>query len=67
MGAAMARVVFDVDRPTVGLLNVGVEEIKGVEAVKVAWPHPARSNLKHLTITASSRATTSARARSMSW
>jgi hypothetical protein len=36
MGAAMARVVFDLDRPTVGLLNVGVEEIKGVEAVKEA-------------------------------
>ncbi len=34
MGAAMARVVFDLDSPTVGLLNVGVEEIKGVEAVK---------------------------------
>ncbi len=36
MGAAMARIVFDIDRPTVGLLNVGVEEIKGVEAVKEA-------------------------------
>src|SRR5271166_3317679 len=29
MGAAMARIVFDIDSPTVGLLNVGVEEIKG--------------------------------------
>ncbi len=27
MGAAMARIVFDIDSPTVGLLNVGVEEI----------------------------------------
>jgi phosphate acyltransferase len=36
MGAAMARIVFDVDRPTVGLLNVGTEEIKGVEMVKEA-------------------------------
>lgn len=36
MGAAMARIVFDIDCPTVGLLNVGVEEIKGVEAVKAA-------------------------------
>jgi len=36
MGAAMARIVFDIDRPTVGLLNVGVEEIKGVEEVKEA-------------------------------
>ena len=36
MGAAMARIVFDIDSPTVGLLNVGVEEIKGVEVVKAA-------------------------------
>jgi phosphate acyltransferase len=36
MGAAMARVVFDSPRPSVGLLNVGVEEIKGVEEVKAA-------------------------------
>ncbi|MGL4496871.1 MAG: phosphate acyltransferase PlsX [Beijerinckiaceae bacterium] len=36
MGAAMARIVFGVDKPSVGLLNVGVEEIKGVEEVKEA-------------------------------
>ncbi|MFD1701819.1 phosphate acyltransferase PlsX [Methylopila henanensis] len=36
MGSAMARILFDIDRPTVGLLNVGVEEIKGVEQVKEA-------------------------------
>ena len=36
MGAAMARALFDIERPTVGLLNVGVEEIKGVEEVKTA-------------------------------
>jgi len=36
MGAAMARALFHVERPTVGLLNVGVEEIKGVEDVKQA-------------------------------
>ena len=36
MGAAMARIVFDLDRPTVGLLNVGTEEVKGIEAVKEA-------------------------------
>ena len=36
MGAAMARSVFDLDRPTVGLLNIGVEEIKGVEEVRAA-------------------------------
>lgn len=36
MGAAMARSVFDLERPTVGLLNIGVEEIKGVEQVRKA-------------------------------
>ncbi|GBU17159.1 MULTISPECIES: phosphate acyltransferase PlsX [Methylobacterium] len=36
MGAAMARIVFDIERPTVGLLNVGTEEMKGNEAVKEA-------------------------------
>ena len=48
MGAAMARVVFDLDRPTVGLLNVGVEEIKGVEAVKEAGRILRESNQPHL-------------------
>ena len=48
MGAAMARVVLDLDRPTVGLLNVGVEEIKGVEAVKEAGRILRESNLPHL-------------------
>ncbi|AWN38423.1 phosphate acyltransferase PlsX [Methylobacterium radiodurans] len=36
MGSAMARIVFDLERPTVGLLNVGTEEMKGNEAVKEA-------------------------------
>jgi glycerol-3-phosphate acyltransferase PlsX len=36
LGAAMARALFDVERPTVGLLNIGVEEIKGQEEVKEA-------------------------------
>jgi glycerol-3-phosphate acyltransferase PlsX len=36
MGAAMARIVFDIESPSVGLLNVGVEEIKGIEGVKAA-------------------------------
>ncbi|PZU90265.1 MAG: phosphate acyltransferase, partial [Chelatococcus sp.] len=48
MGAAMARVVFDIDRPSVGLLNVGVEEIKGVEAVKEAGRILRESGLPHL-------------------
>ncbi|MBN9272618.1 MAG: phosphate acyltransferase PlsX, partial [Mesorhizobium sp.] len=36
LGTGMARSIFGIDRPTVGLLNVGVEEIKGQEEVKEA-------------------------------
>ncbi|HEY4773523.1 MAG TPA: phosphate acyltransferase PlsX [Xanthobacteraceae bacterium] len=36
MGGAMARVLFDLDRPTIGLLNIGVEEVKGLEPVRDA-------------------------------
>jgi glycerol-3-phosphate acyltransferase PlsX len=36
LGNGMARSVFGIERPTVGLLNVGVEEIKGQEEVKEA-------------------------------
>jgi len=36
MGEAMARCLFGLEKPTVGLLNIGVEEIKGVEQVKEA-------------------------------
>lgn len=36
MGSAMARVLFDLERPSVGLLNIGVEEVKGVEEVRAA-------------------------------
>src|SRR6201996_253676 len=36
MGSAMARVLFDIPRPTVGLLNIGVEEVKGLEQVREA-------------------------------
>jgi len=36
MGAAMARAVFGVERPSVGLLNVGSEDIKGGEDVRQA-------------------------------
>ena len=36
MGAAMARALYDLDRPTVGLLNIGVEEVKGQEEVRIA-------------------------------
>jgi glycerol-3-phosphate acyltransferase PlsX len=36
MGAAMGRALFGVERPTVGLLNIGVEEVKGVDQLKAA-------------------------------
>ncbi len=36
IGTIMARTLFGVERPTVGLLNVGIEEIKGQEEVKEA-------------------------------
>lgn len=36
LGTALARALFDTESPTVGLLNVGVEEAKGNEWVKDA-------------------------------
>ncbi len=36
MGSAMARALFDMDRPRVGLLNIGVEEVKGLEEIRTA-------------------------------
>ncbi|MEO5324341.1 phosphate acyltransferase PlsX [Mesorhizobium sp. CC13] len=36
LGTGMARALFGIERPSVGLLNVGVEEIKGQEEVKEA-------------------------------
>jgi glycerol-3-phosphate acyltransferase PlsX len=36
MGSAMSRVLFHLDRPKVGLLNIGVEEVKGLESVREA-------------------------------
>jgi phosphate acyltransferase len=36
MGAATARILFGLERPTVGLLNIGVEEVKGLEQVREA-------------------------------
>jgi glycerol-3-phosphate acyltransferase PlsX len=36
MGSAMASVLFEKERPTVGLLNIGVEEIKGHDEIREA-------------------------------
>src|SRR5690348_8234106 len=48
MGSAMARVLFDLERPTVGLLNIGVEEVKGVEEVRAAAELLRNMNLPQL-------------------
>ncbi|MEX0346824.1 MAG: phosphate acyltransferase PlsX [Rhizobiaceae bacterium] len=48
LGAAMARALFEIDRPTVGLLNVGVEEIKGQEEVKEAGATLRAANLESM-------------------
>jgi len=47
MGSAMARVLFDVERPTVGLLNIGVEEVKGLEQVREAGRLLREANFPH--------------------
>jgi glycerol-3-phosphate acyltransferase PlsX len=36
MGGAMASVLFNLERPTVGLLNIGTEEMKGREEIREA-------------------------------
>ena len=48
MGAAMAAIVLHIERPTVGLLNVGVEEIKGLEEIKAAGRMLREANLPSL-------------------
>ncbi len=48
MGSAMARVLFGLDRPKVGLLNIGVEEVKGLEQVREAGRLLRESPLAHL-------------------
>jgi glycerol-3-phosphate acyltransferase PlsX len=48
MGSAMARVVLGIARPTVGLLNIGVEEVKGLEPVREAGRILREQNLPFL-------------------
>jgi len=48
MGAAMMSVVFDKKRPTVGLLNIGTEEIKGHEEIREAGEMLRAMNLPEL-------------------
>jgi glycerol-3-phosphate acyltransferase PlsX len=48
MGAAMASVLFNKPRPTVGLLNIGTEEIKGHEEIREAGEILRAMNLPEL-------------------
>ncbi len=48
MGSAMARVLFGIERPKVGLLNIGVEEVKGLEPVREAGRILRERNLPFL-------------------
>lgn len=48
MGAAMASVLFNKPRPTVGLLNIGTEEIKGHEEIREAGETLRAMNLPQL-------------------
>jgi glycerol-3-phosphate acyltransferase PlsX len=48
MGAAMARALYDLDKPTVGLLNIGVEEVKGQEQVREAGQILRDAGLRNL-------------------
>ena len=48
MGSALASVLFDLERPTVGLLNIGVEEIKGREEIREAAELLRAMNLPQL-------------------
>ena len=48
LGSAMASVLFDLAKPTVGLLNIGVEEIKGREEIREAAELLREMNLPQL-------------------
>ena len=45
MGCQMSRILYGLDRPKVGLLNVGVEEMKGLEQIRDASSILRSSNL----------------------
>lgn len=48
MGSVLATAIYNIDRPVVGLLNIGEEEIKGNEKVKQAAQLLSRSKLNYL-------------------
>ena len=47
MGAALARALFSVEKPTVGLLNIGAEEVKGLDEIKAASAALTQSEPAH--------------------
>lgn len=48
MGAAMSRALTGKERPRVGLLNIGVEEVKGLESIRDAGQMLRDANLANL-------------------
>lgn len=48
MGSVVASAVYGIDRPSVGLLNIGAEEIKGNETVKQAAQLLQQSGLNYI-------------------
>lgn len=48
MGSVLVNAVNDIERPRVGLLNIGEEEIKGVDAVREAAQLLSRSDLNYV-------------------
>jgi phosphate acyltransferase len=48
MGSALATAVHELERPRVGLLNIGEEEIKGNERVRQAGAMLARTHLNYI-------------------
>ena len=67
MGEAFAHAILGLERPTVGILNVGAEEQKGNDAVQGRRPDPAQHATCRWPFTALSKATTSPKARWMWW
>ena len=65
MGAIVARDVYGLASPRIGLLNIGEEDMKGHEVVQAA--HALLGRAAASTTWASSRATTSSPATSTSW
>ena len=48
MGDELVRAIENIDRPKIGLLNIGEEEIKGIEQVKQAFKLLSHSHLNFI-------------------